>query len=233
MRYHFLLLKQHAITKLKYLCYHRGTIASCFTYKGSGVYWQRHLKKHGNNTVTTILEQSSNQEIIKEAGIKYSKLWNIVDSEEFANLVIENCSTTFDHVNQTELHKIVSEKTRQRQLGKTMAERLRIPNYISPHAGKSMKERCGENFVVWNKGKTMKQLRGDSYIDPKSKPFVVVINNKETITCNSEFEFFQKVNLPQPTLARLKKTGNYTVKRQSNSKHAFQTGDLIEFRWRQ
>jgi hypothetical protein len=79
----YLYVKKHNITGLKYLGY---TKQDVFKYKGSGKYWSRHLKKHGNNVTTEILLETDNLKEIEEFGICYSKLWNIIESEEWANL---------------------------------------------------------------------------------------------------------------------------------------------------
>ena len=84
---HFLLLKTHNVTGLKYLCY--TTKTDPFGYNGSGKRWRLHLKKHGTDLHTEILGEFDNEEQLKELGRYYSELWDIVKSEEFANLRIE------------------------------------------------------------------------------------------------------------------------------------------------
>jgi hypothetical protein len=91
---YYLLLKQHSITGLKYLCFHYGTYKSCFIYKGSGSYWRSHLRKHQGDVVTVILESKETREELALEGIRYSNLWDIVKSKQFANLIIEDAKTT-------------------------------------------------------------------------------------------------------------------------------------------
>jgi hypothetical protein len=44
----YLLIKQHKDTGLKYLCKHvASSFSDCEEYRGSGTYWRKHLKKHG------------------------------------------------------------------------------------------------------------------------------------------------------------------------------------------
>ena len=84
------MLKTHNKTGLKYLC-KTSTIDpnKPFNYNGSGKYWKKHLKKHGYDITTEILKIcSSRAELVRE-GIYYSKLYNIVQSKEFANIVEE------------------------------------------------------------------------------------------------------------------------------------------------
>lgn len=47
-----LYLKTHNQTKMKYLGY---TSQNPYNYKGSGVYWSSHIKKHGNDVHTKVL----------------------------------------------------------------------------------------------------------------------------------------------------------------------------------
>lgn len=85
----YLYLKTHNVTGLKYL---GKTIKNPYEYKGSGVYWKNHLKKYGNDVTTQILFQSENFDDIVNEGIRLSIDYNIIDSSEFANLMIE-CGT--------------------------------------------------------------------------------------------------------------------------------------------
>lgn len=60
-----------------------------FKYIGSGLYWKRHLIDHGftsKDILTTILFETDNKEELKSMGLYYSDLYNIVDSESWANL---------------------------------------------------------------------------------------------------------------------------------------------------
>lgn len=79
----YLYIKTHNNTGLKYL---GKTTKDPFTYKGSGKYWLRHIKQHGYNVTTKILFQSNDKEEIKQKGIYYSNIWNVVSSNEWANL---------------------------------------------------------------------------------------------------------------------------------------------------
>lgn len=82
----YLMVKTHNKTGLKYLC---KTVQDPFLYKGSGKYWLLHLKKHGTDVKTEILLETTNEKELIQKGIEYSILWNVVESEEWANLRIE------------------------------------------------------------------------------------------------------------------------------------------------
>ena len=78
-----LYLKTHNKTGLKYL---GKTINDPFCYKGSGKYWTRHITKHGYDVTTEILLETNCKTELKEKGEYYSMLWDIVASDDFANL---------------------------------------------------------------------------------------------------------------------------------------------------
>jgi transposase len=84
-----LYLKIHNITGLMYL---GKTKQDPYTYKGSGKRWLNHLAKHGNDVTTKILRECSTNEEVKEWGLYYSKVWDIVNNFKFANLVEESGS---------------------------------------------------------------------------------------------------------------------------------------------
>ena len=71
-----LYVKTHSITGLKYLGYTKKE--DPHAYYGSGIYWKRHLKKHGYTYTTEILLKCQTVDEIKKWGPYYSTLWNIV-----------------------------------------------------------------------------------------------------------------------------------------------------------
>ena len=82
----YLYLKQHNKTGLKYLGQTKHDPA---TYKGSGTRWLNHLKKHGDDVTTEILIECNNDESLSSWGLHYSMVWDIVNNENFANLIPE------------------------------------------------------------------------------------------------------------------------------------------------
>lgn len=83
----YLYLKTHNKTGLKYLGKTENN--DPHHYQGSGIIWQRHIKKHGYDVTTEILFESNDPEIFKKVALEYSEKLNVVDSKEFANLVHE------------------------------------------------------------------------------------------------------------------------------------------------
>jgi len=109
----YLYLKTHNKTGLKYLG--KTTKKNPCKYKGSGKYWTKHIETHGYDVTTEILFETTDKSLLKERGIYYSKLWNIVSNPEFANLRIEmgdGGDTMTDH---PDLENIVK-KNRDRKL---------------------------------------------------------------------------------------------------------------------
>ena len=84
-----LYIKTHRITGLKYFGY--TTRKDVDQYKGSGIYWRQHIKKHGNDANTEIVAVFENIDEASSFAINFSKENNIVKSDEWANLMEEDC----------------------------------------------------------------------------------------------------------------------------------------------
>ena len=82
--------KTHNQTGLKYLGYTKKD--DPYSYTGSGHHWKRHINKHGYDVTTEVLLESVNIEDIKRVGMYYSHLWQVVESNEWANLKPESAS---------------------------------------------------------------------------------------------------------------------------------------------
>jgi hypothetical protein len=83
----YLYVKTHNKTGLKYLG--KTVSKDPHKYTGSGVYWLKHLEKHGPDYTTEILVETEDVNVLKEMGLYYSNLWNIVHSDNWANLMVE------------------------------------------------------------------------------------------------------------------------------------------------
>jgi hypothetical protein len=85
----YLYIKQHSVTKLKY--FGKTTSADPYKYNGSGIKWKNHIKKHGKEFVETIwVSDLYTDTSIVEIALHFSKENNIVESEQWANLIPEN-----------------------------------------------------------------------------------------------------------------------------------------------
>ena len=111
----YLYIKTHNKTGLKYLG--KTTNKNPYSYQGSGTYWKRHINTHGYDVTTQILLMTESKTEIKETGIFFSKLWNVVESNDWANLKEEAGDggrerAHFDHADQADLdrHAISAER---------------------------------------------------------------------------------------------------------------------------
>ena len=83
----YLYVKRHNATGLRYLG--KTTAKDPYRYKGSGVEWQKHLELYGENFTTEILLATESKTELRETGIFFSRLWDIVKSDEWANKIPE------------------------------------------------------------------------------------------------------------------------------------------------
>lgn len=142
----WLYVKVHKVTGLKYL---GKTIHDPATYKGSGVYWNKHLEKHGNDVETTWSHLYTDPKILNEEALFFSKVFEIVSSSEWANLTEETGFTGGNLYDQSssERRMIMKERT----LGKKMPEGF---------SEKKRQERLGAIVSDDTKKKISKKLLG-------------------------------------------------------------------------
>ena len=84
----YLYLKKHSDTKKLYLGWTQRDDYD--HYHGSGVYWLKHLKKHGAEIETVLLGSYDDIEDLKAEGMRYSKMWDVKNNDLFANLKDED-----------------------------------------------------------------------------------------------------------------------------------------------
>lgn len=84
----YLYVKTHNKTGMKYLG--KTCKENVHEYPGSGKRWLRHLNKHGYDYSTEILFSTDDPELFKEKALEYSNYFNVVDSNEWANLMEES-----------------------------------------------------------------------------------------------------------------------------------------------
>lgn len=84
----FLYIKQHSVTGLLYF---GKTTKNPEKYKGSGKHWKRHLNKHGTQFVETLWYcLFTEQQECSNFATMFSEINKIVDSADWANLIVEN-----------------------------------------------------------------------------------------------------------------------------------------------
>jgi len=83
-----LYVKTHNKTGLKY--FGKVTNKSALKYSGSGKYWLKHIKKHGNDVTTQVIFESDDISEVEKFALSFSLSNDIVTSDEWANLKYEN-----------------------------------------------------------------------------------------------------------------------------------------------
>lgn len=126
---YYLMIKTHNATGLKYLC--KCTNKDPHKYKGSGVYWKRHLKEHGYDITTEVIFQTEDINEFNKISLEYSEKYNVKDSKDWANLIPETgldggvthnnpyWLNGFKH--SEESRKRISESARQRATGRKVS----------------------------------------------------------------------------------------------------------------
>lgn len=184
----YLYLKTHNKTGLKYLGY---TKQDPFKYKGSGKYWSKHLRLHGNDVTTEILFQSETIDNLSTEGSRYSKMWNIVDDSGFANLCEEDGNKMFGRANINFNGHPQSEETRQKISKNNGLGNKGKFGKDHPAAGHKMHPNFKDALVkaraamagkdVWNKGKVGLYKASD---ETKLKMSISLKGKKqETVSC--------------------------------------------------
>ena len=85
---YFIYLKESPLN-LKYI---GKTEKDPFEYNGSGIYWKNHLNKNNftsKDIKTTILFETTSKEELRKMGLHFSKIYDIVNNKNFANLINE------------------------------------------------------------------------------------------------------------------------------------------------
>jgi hypothetical protein len=87
MTIYTLYIKTHNKTGLKY--FGTTTAKDPHKYQGSGVDWKLHIKEHGYDCTTEVVRECQTKDERNEWGLYYSILWDIVNSNEWANKIPE------------------------------------------------------------------------------------------------------------------------------------------------
>ena len=152
--------KTHKVTGLKYLGYTSSNDPQ--KYKGSGKYWRRHCNKHGYNVDTEVLFETGNKEELRTKGLYYTKLWNVVESKEWANLKPESGNGgTFSHRSDSiekirdyqKNKKVWSEKALQnlKDIAVTSANNRRGQHWTETHRASRLKTYIDKNLEIASK----------------------------------------------------------------------------------
>jgi hypothetical protein len=127
--------------KKKYFLYHKEspkglnylgiTSQDPFVYKGSGKYWKLHLNKHdvkSSDIKTTILFETFNKKELRKKGIYYSELYDVVDSDNWANLIEETGEGVFRTKLSEEHKRKISKAGKGRKLSPETIKKISDKN---------------------------------------------------------------------------------------------------------
>ena len=218
----YLCVKTHITTGLKYLC--QTTKSDPHKYLGSGKYWKLHLKKHGAEHSTEIIKECTSKDELREWGIHYSLLWNVVESTDWANLMEENGGggkTTpyplnkgkkLSFVPKTEKHKENMKKAwvRRKQEGKNLSQATREA---------SLKIRRKEYNFIHTDGKIEYNLSVTELINKYKEQKLEPSNLRRAIGCITKgFNTYKgwRILTDEPLLLKTRKIDKRTLKRQNN-----------------
>ena len=216
MKKHSLYVKTHNVTGLKYLG--QTSKSDPHRYAGSGKYWLRHLKKHGNDWTTEILCESENKQTINEMGIYYSNLWKVVENNNWANLKPESGDGAAFGIYNPMKNPLVFEK--QQTIIKSPAikekHRLAIIEAMNRPVVKA-KLRASRNTIEYknylkttlNKPELLANRGAKNNSHYNHTMYKFKHTNGAVEHCTS-FELRTKYNLPQPSVSRLV-SGEYKI----------------------
>jgi hypothetical protein len=164
----YLYKKTHNTTGLKYL---GKTTKNPHTYMGSGKMWLRHIKKYGNNISTEIIFQTEDIDEFRRFSLEYSIKNDIVNSIEWANLILET-GTGGDNPHSYTDHAKKKSKDTRKMNNKTWKQ-TQISN----------EKRSASHINYWNSESAFhrKSKKTDFIGPPKPKGFI--LNNDRSIMC--------------------------------------------------
>lgn len=119
----YLYIKTHKKTGLKY--FGKTVKKDVHKYTGSGVYWKKHLQKHGMDYTTEIVAEFQDEMLCQEFALNFSREHNIVESDDWANLQEENGITGAPKGHKG--HKFTQEQLQK--LSETSKERWSDPKF--------------------------------------------------------------------------------------------------------
>lgn len=184
----YLYKKTHNKTGLKYL---GKTIKDPYEYKGSGLVWGRHIKKHGYDVTTEILLATEDKREFKETAIFFSKLFDVVSSPEWANLTEEQGQGG---------HTIYTEERNQK-----ISKKLRNKKKNVSEEGRKRNSESTKNKVACLDTKTGKTLMVEKEVFDSDETLVGVAFGKKHGPMSEEQK--QKRRVPNPKKA--KKLGDH------------------------
>ena len=183
MHTYFLYLKTSPLG-LKYL---GKTTKDPYKYIGSGKIWKRHINKHkltNDDIKTEILFETKDLEEFKKIAVKISHELNIVESNEFANLIIEkgdggDTSNNIDYSNpifhnSNRANHLNGINLLEDERKKLFNERAKKIDYKNPERLRKIKENTNWQQLVQNRNTDYSKFLDD--VHEKNKKSILQLN---------------------------------------------------------
>lgn len=177
-----------------------------YKYLGSGTYWTRHLKLHNfksEDIKTDIILKTEDRDIIKFWGLYYSKIWNIVESKEWANLVPENTEGFLPgrKLSQKEKERI-SKINKGKKFSENHKQKIRIA-----HLGKVMPQETKDK-ISKSKSGSNHQMFG-KHLTNETKNKIGTANKKPILQYSLNGEFIKEWKSAMDASKKLKITDKH------------------------
>ena len=182
-----LMIKQHNITGLKYLCITKKD--DYVKYTGSGSLWKKHIQKYGYDVTTVVIAETSDVNELSKLGKYYSELFDVVNSSEYANLIPEigyayKSDTPFSNfsINEKEQlyqhialvnKKIWANKTEEEKTNYSIALKERWTNY-SPEF---IEEYTDKLKSLWSYNSLSIDHKGYGYGNERREQYSNIVKN--------------------------------------------------------
>ena len=153
------MVKTHNITGLKYLCQTKQK--DPYKYLGSGVHWRKHLLEHGEKITTEIIQICHTKEDLREWGLHYSKLWNVVSSTDWSNIMPEMGNGGWcnkDGINPMHRPDIVAKLSGENHHSHQLGYVSKLTGKNNPMCRKEVAEKNSASKASWSNEKRQEVL---------------------------------------------------------------------------
>lgn len=142
-----LMIKQHNVTGLKYLCITKRKDYE--NYTGSGVYWKNHLKTHGIDFQTEVLHECEDYETFVDICNYYSEKLDVVMSSDWANIVPETGYNNNDGSPNVVLFWVYADQATKDEIVKKRNESIKKGHYSKKDGAEMIYEVIAKKNKQW------------------------------------------------------------------------------------
>ena len=175
----YLYIKTHNVTGLKYF---GKMTTNRKQYRGSGTYWLRHIGKYGYDVNTEVLGYFTDEISCVLYALEFSRINDIVDSKEWANLYPENGlngGDTFSHRSQ-EANQSSKEKRKITFSKMTDSEKEEIRRKNSEGVKKYIAENKSEHSKRSQQTAAKRKASGNDWHSPETRVKISESNKSRT-----------------------------------------------------